>query len=241
MGDIRMSNHKLIMEGWRKFISESRAPVTEIDGSQICLYYHSKHPPGFSIVLYIVGPQQDRLEEYKVIGGVDCVPTDDPCIPKTLQIGTSYRDSDYAGKGLGPLVYDLAFFVAQSMGYGLTSDRDVGSKKGAKDRWSKIEANPNYEKQKTKAGNDKFDYYNNTPDDPDDDCTKDSFDDSNATDHSFIKKDADQTHSTLMELEANHLNHMETISGAQAKKAFLKDLRMASNDLFQSEYDMVED
>ena len=236
-----MNNHKLIMEGWRKFINESRTPVTEIDGSQICLYYHSKHPPGFSIVLYIVGPQHNRLEEYKVIGGIDCVPTEDPCIPKTLQVGTSYRDSDYSGKGLGPLVYDLAFFVAQSMGYGLTSDRVTGSKKGAKDRWSKIEADPNYEKQRTKAGNEKFDYYNDTPDDLDDDCSLDIFDpDSNATDHSFIKKDADQIHSTLMDLEANHLNHVETISGARAKKAFLKDLRMASTDLFQDEYDLAE-
>ena len=229
------------METWRRFLAESRASVTEIDGKQICLYYHSFHPPAFSIVLYIVGPQQDRLEEFRVIAGIDCVPTDDPCIPKTLQVATSYRDSDYAGKGLGPLVYDLAFFVAQSIGHGLTSDRETGSKKGARDRWSKIEADPNYEKQRTKAGNEKFDYYNDTPDDPDDDCSLDIFDpDSNATDHSFIKKDVDQIHSTLMDLEANHLNHIETIPGARAKKEFLKDLRMTSTDLFQDEYDLAE-
>ena len=89
-----MSSHRMLMEGWRKFINESRTPVREIDGKQICLYYHSKHPPAFSIVLYIVGPQQDRLEEFRVIAGIDCVPTDDPCIPKTLQVATSYRDSD---------------------------------------------------------------------------------------------------------------------------------------------------
>tara|TARA_R100001440_G_scaffold75583_1_gene103178 strand:+ start:63 stop:779 length:717 start_codon:yes stop_codon:yes gene_type:complete len=235
-----MNNHKLIMEGWRKFINESRAPVTEIDGKQICLYYHSKHPPGFSIVLYIVGPQDDRYQDYKVIAGIDCNPTDDPCIPKTLQVGSSYRHSAYTGSGLGPLVYDLAFFVAHSMGYGLTSDREVGSKRRARGRWSKIEADPNYEKQKTKAGNDKFDYYNDTPDDPDDDCIKDSFDDSNATDHSFIKKDVDQIHTTLMDLEANHLNYIENIPEGVARKAFLKDLRVASSDLFNDEYNLAE-
>ena len=114
-----MSNHNLIMEGWQKFINESRAPVTEIDGKQICLYYHSKRPPGFSIVLYIVDPQQNRLKGFKVIGGIDCVTTEDPCIPKTLQVGTSYRHSDYAGKGLGPLLYDIAIEASG----GLMADR----------------------------------------------------------------------------------------------------------------------
>jgi len=233
-----MSNHKLIMEGWRKFISESRAPVTEIDGKQICFYYHSRRPPGFSIVLYIIEPHPDMHEGFKVIGGLDCVTTDDPCIPKTLQVGTSYRDSDYTGKGLGPLVYDLAFFIAQSMGYGLTSDRETGSKPKARNRWSKIEADPNYEKQKTSAGNDKFDYRNSTPDDPDDDCTKDLFD-TNATDHSFIKKDVDQIHTTLMDLEANHLNHLEKIPEVD-RSDFLMNLRLESTNLFHDEYDLAE-
>lgn len=235
-----MNNHKLIMEGWRKFVNESRASVTEIDGKQICLYYHSKHPPGFSVVLYIVGPQEDSYADYKVVAGIDCVPTDDPCIPKTLQVGTSYRHSDYTGKGLGPLVYDLAFFIAQSMGYGLTSDREVGSKQKARDRWSKIEADPNYEKQKTKAGNDKFDYYNDTPDDPDDDCTKDLFDGSNATNHSFIKKDTGNTHDVLTKLEANHMDHLDSIPKTSVKNAFLKDLRLASTELFNDEYNLAE-
>ena len=159
---------------------------------------------------------------------------------KTLQVGESYRDSDYTGKGLGPLLYDLAFFVANSMGYGLTSDREAGSKRGARDRWSKIEADPNYEKQRTKAGNDEFDYYNDTPDDLDDDCDKDRFDDSNATDHSFVKKDTDKIHDVLTKLEANHLNYLESIPKASAKKEFLKDLRLISSERFQAEYDLAE-
>ena len=234
-----MSSHTLIMEAWRKFINESQASVTEIDGKQICLYYHSKHPPGFSVVLYIVGPREDYYTDYQVIAGIDCVPTDDPCIPKTLQVGTSYRHSDYTGEGLGPLVYDLAFFVAQSMGYGLTSDRETGSKEGARDRWSKIEASPNFEKKKTAAGNDEFDYTNSTPD-PDDDCAKDEYEDSNATDHSFIMKDADQIHSTLMDLEANHLNHLENIPEGDMRDEFLMNLRMESTNLFHDEYDLAE-
>ena len=176
-----------------------------------------------------------------MIAGIDCAPTDDPCIPKTLQVATSYRHSDYAGKGLGPLVYDLAFFVAQSMGYGLTSDRDVGSKPEARNRWSKIEASPNYEKQKTKAGNEEFDYYNDTPLDPDDDCTKDLSDDSNATDFSFIKKNTGNTHDVLMKLEANHMDYLENIPEGEDRNEFLMNLRLESNNLFNDEYDSAED
>tara|TARA_R100000406_G_scaffold37547_2_gene24910 strand:- start:24 stop:746 length:723 start_codon:yes stop_codon:yes gene_type:complete len=238
MEDTLMSNHKLLMETWRRFLKESRESVTEVDGKPIHLYFYAPDSPEFKIFLYVINKTSAGFDSSQVIGGIECVLTEEPCIPKTLQVITSYRDSDYTGTGLGPLLYDLAFFVAHSMGYGLTSDRESGSKRGARDRWSKIEADPTYQKQTTKAGNDTFDYYKDTPD-PDDDCEKDEYDDSNATDHSFIKKDTDKIHSVLTQLEANHMNYLDTMSDSKEKKIFLDDIRRRSFDLFHTEYDIA--
>ena len=91
-------------------------------------------------------------DNFEVVGAIQIVNTEEPCIPKTLQVGTIFRNSKYSGKGLGPLLYDLAFSVAHSQGYALTSDRETGSKKSARKRWAKIEASPNYEKQKKATG-----------------------------------------------------------------------------------------
>ena len=240
MEDIHMSSHRLLVEAWRRFLKESRESVTEIQGKPIHMFFYSRNSPEFKIILYILDEKPGNRKLARVIGGVECIETEDPCIPKTLQVGTSYRDSAFAGMGLGPLLYDLAFFIAQSMGHGLTSDRYTGSKRGAKDRWSKIEADPNYEKQRTKAGNEKFDYYNDTPDDLDDDCSLDIFDpNSNATDHSFIKKDTGNTHDVLMKLEANHMDYLDSIGDPSAVQRFLKNLKSQSNDLFSDEYDMA--
>ena len=233
-----MNNHNLIMEGWRKFLKESRSAVTEIQGKPIHMFFYSKNSPEFKIILYILDEKPGGRKLARVIGGVECIETEEPCIPKTLQVGTSYRDSDFAGMGLGPLLYDLAFFIAQSMGYALTSDRETGSKRGARDRWEKIQSSPAYEKQTTKAGNDKFDYYGETPD-PDDDCTRDEYENSNATDHSFFKKDTGNTHDILMKLEANHMDYLDSIGDPSAVQRFLKNLKSQSNDLFSDEYDMA--
>lgn len=250
MGDTHMNNHKLIMEGWRKFLKESKSAVTEINGLPIHLYYRNTWRDNFMIILYTVTEENKENiskgikihDNFEILGSIQIVNTEDPCIPKTLQVGTIFRNSKYSGQGLGPLLYDLAFFVAQSMGYGLTSDRETGTKKSARKRWANIEADPNYEKQRTAAGNDTFDYNKSTPD-PDDDCTYDDITDRNATDHSFIKKDADKIHSTLMELEANHMDLMDMIQqnlGENEKSNFLSYLGMAETNMFTDEYDMAE-
>jgi hypothetical protein len=241
-----MKSQKLIMEGWRRFLNESRAPVTTIDGKPIHMYYHSSGAPGFWIILYIVDEFRPGVPRTIVVGGVDVSEIKEPCIPKTLQVEMIYRNSDYSGAGLGPLLYDLAFFIAQSMGYGLTSDREVGSKKAARERWSKIEKDSDFQKQKTTAGNDTFDYDESTPD-PDDDCIKDDEMDTNATDHSFIKKDVDHIHDVLMELEGNHMDRLDNLGrfmakeGDAARKAYLGYLRKMATTLFQEEYDLAED
>jgi len=251
MGDTHMNNHKLIMEGWRKFLKESKSAVTEINGLPIHLYYRNTWRDNFNITLYTVTEENkaniakgiELQDNFEVLGAIQIVNTEDPCIPKTLQVGTIFRNSKYSGQGLGPLLYDLAFSVAHSQGYGLTSDRETGTKKSARKRWAKIEADPGYEKQRTAAGNDTFDYDKNTPD-PDDDCTYDDLSDRNATDHSFIKKDIDESYSTLMKLEANHLDLMDIIIqnlGENEKENFQSFVEMAATNKFTDEYDMAED
>ena len=246
-----MSSYKLLIEGWRKFLKESQSSVTEIDGRPIHLYYVNTFGDNFDIVLYTVTEENkeniskgiELQDNFEILGSIQVVNTIDPCIPKTLQVGTIFRNSEYSGQGLGPLLYDLAFSVAHSQGYALTSDRETGSKKDARKRWSNIEASPNYEKQKTAAGNDTFDYDKSTPD-PDDDCTYDDISDRNATDHSFIKKDIDENYKTLMKLEANHMDLMDIIIqnlGENEKQNFQSFLRMAATNMFTDEYDMAED
>ena len=246
-----MNNHKLIMESWRKFLKESKSAVTEVDGRPIYLFYFNTWRDNFTIILYTVTEENkeniskgiELQDNFEILGSIQIVNTEDPCIPKTQQVGTIFRNSKYSGQGLGPLLYDLAFSVAHSQGYALTSDRETGSKKSARKRWAKIEADPNYEKQRTAAGNDTFDYDKSTPD-PDDDCTYDDLLDRNATDHSFIKKDIDEDYSTLMKLEANHMDLMDIIQqnlGENEKQNFQSFLRMAATNMFTDEYDLAED
>lgn len=145
--------HKLIVESWRKFLKESKSSVTEINGLPIHLYYRNTWRDNFNIILYVVTDDNksniskgiELHDNFEILGSIQIINTDDPCIPKTLQVGTVSRSSKYSGKGLGPLLYDLAFSVAHSQGYALTSDRETGSKKAARKRWSNIEASPNYE------------------------------------------------------------------------------------------------
>ena len=244
MGDCEVKQ-KLIMENWRRFLKESRSPITEIDGKPIHMYFRSHGDASFNIFLYVVDEtNEDPYTKFKIIGGIDCVPTSKPCIPKTLMVGTSYRDSDLSGKGIGPLVYDLAFFVAQSMGYGLTSDRDDGAKAGARGRWSKIEKDPSYEKKTTPAGNDTFDYNEETPD-PQDDCDSPYDMDQDATQHAFIKKDADSIHPVLQQLEANHMDFIDSLRldvGLDSSdiKRLLGEMVKKGYELFQEEYDLEE-
>ena len=110
-----MSSHRLIVEGWRKFLKESRASVTQIEGKPIHMFFYSKNSPEFKIILYILDEKPRGRKLARVIGGIECIETEDPCIPKTLQVGTSYMDSAFAGMGLGPLLYDLTFFISPSI------------------------------------------------------------------------------------------------------------------------------
>jgi len=137
MVDIHMSKQRLIMENWRRFLKESQ----QLNRDDMRLLYVDKsdgNGKAFNIVLYI-----QTQQNVKVIGGIDCVETESPCIPKTMMVATVYRDSQFAGQRLGDLLYDCGFYVAQSLGFGLTSDKEGGTKTGAKKHWKRFEAIPN--------------------------------------------------------------------------------------------------
>lgn len=234
-----MSNHKLIMESWRKFLVESQ----QLNRDDLKLYYVDKSDgdgKAFNIILYI-----ESMGDEVLVGGIDCMETQEPCIPKTMMVGTVYRFSRFKGQGLGDLLYDCGFYVAQSLGFGLTSDKESGTKSGAKKHWKRFDSNSEYIKKVTAAGNDEFDYDDSTPD-PDDDCSETDDPDWNATDHSFVKKNPDDIEPLFIKMEQNHLNYLDELKFNQGFsdekiEKFLKGLRLTSAFLFADEYDMAED
>ncbi len=166
MGDTHMSEHKLIMESWRKFIIESNRGyrTTTPNGNDVYLRHETLGPTGASIrlTLYTVDPdafyipsgetiRYEALEEaHRDIGAIFLMPSRLPCIPETYQIASVHTAPDFDRQGYGTLLYDLAFLVAGSNGWGLTSDRDSGTKTTARGIWASIEANDaKYEKRKT--------------------------------------------------------------------------------------------
>jgi len=158
-----MSKHKLIMENWRKFLAESERGyrTTTLDGDDVYLLHDVVGHAGTSnrITLYTIDPdalfvQPLNIEElekaHKDIGSVFIMETPGPCIPNTYQVGAIHTASDFDRQGYGTLLYDLAFLVAADKGWGLTSDRDTGTKDTASSIWASIEANDaKYEKRKT--------------------------------------------------------------------------------------------
>jgi len=162
-----MSKHKLIMESWRKFLTESDRGyrTTTPDGNDVYLLHDVVGHAGTSnrITLYTIDPSVfdgllgggslniEELEKaHKDIGSVFIMETPGPCIPDTYQVGAIHTAPDFDRQGYGTLLYDLAFLVAADKGWGLTSDRDSGTKSAASDIWASIEANDaKYEKRKT--------------------------------------------------------------------------------------------
>ena len=237
-----MSKHKLIVENWRKFLAEDDRGyrTTTPDGNDIYLRHKTMGPTGKSnqITLYTIDPdaffiqpgetiRYEALEKaHKDIGSIFIFPTRGPCIPETYQVGAVHTAPDFDRQGYGTLLYDLAFLIAGSNGWGLTSDRDSGTKQTARGLWANIEANDaKYEKRKTPevsvsdedldylhprppdgttsvGGNDTFDYRGRTPD-PEDDCSKDRWG-SNAADHSFALRDLTEIKAVYDRLKNNH-------------------------------------
>jgi len=131
---------------------------------------------------------------------------DQPCVPYTYQVLGVYTEAAAQRRGFSKTVYNMAFYIADRMGYGLTSDHLVGTTKVAQNAaWKKFENSPDYYKRATTLGNQKFDYTGKeTPDDPDDDCETTVGDKAPATDYSFQKNNHGQIGQLYFELKNVH-------------------------------------
>ena len=240
MEDIRMNKQRLIMENWRRFLKESQ----QLNRDDMRLLYVDKSDgdgKAFNIVLYVEDINSGGDNPFKIIGGIDCMETEEPCIPKTMMVGSVYRNSEFAGQRLGDLLYDCGFYVAQSLGFGLTSDKETGTKPGASKHWKRFETNPEYAKKATAAGNNEFDYDGSTQD-PDDDCNMPDDAPSNATDHSFLKKNPDDIEPVFIKMEQNHLDYLDDLKFNQGYTddqitELIEAIKLESAYLFADEYD----
>lgn len=108
-------------------------------------------------------------EQSEIMAMIHVKPTKKPCIPVTYEIAQSAVNPNLAGeKGYGALIYGIVFQHMKEKGFGLTSDHSVSSSNNAKSLWNRYADTKSFEKRKTAAGNDDFDYYGKTPDENDD-------------------------------------------------------------------------
>ena len=126
-----------------------------------------------SILFILWRPKHKSIiygEQSEIIAMVHVKPTKKPCIPVTYEISQSAVNPNLAGeKGYGALIYGIVFQYMREKGFGLTSDHSISSSSKAQALWNRYADTISFEKRKTAAGNDVFDYYGKTPDE-DDDC-----------------------------------------------------------------------
>ena len=224
-----MSNLKVIMEGWRSFVKEAKSPLASTE--DFSMYYEQK-PNWVYIVLY----KTLNKTETTVVGVLRITKLEEPSIPKTGQVSSIATNVDYQGQGIGRLLYSMAFYVASTLGVGLTSDKDTGTRAKAKEQWKKFEKSPDYEKRSTKAGNDTFDY-DGVTDDPDDDCEGgDLTPRQNATHHSLMKHDTDGMDELFSAMEARHMENIEQMSEKQ-ESTFISLIKQTALNTFMDAYD----
>jgi len=155
----------------------------------------------------------------------------EPCIADTFQVSAIHTHKDYEGQGYQKLLMDCAFYVLGKEDRGLTSDHETGTKAKAERAWDKIEKSSEYEKRKTKDGNDQFDYIMQTQD-PDDDC--DMPDKFPSTHHSFKKKDLSDAKAQYEKLKSNHESFIKKLG--KNKGAFENMLKNRSSEDFNVRY-----
>lgn len=204
-----MESYKL-HKNFRKFLLNESA-----SSEGLCLYHHGEGSNYQRIVIYKPVPYTSDVPYEKwlrriyldtvIVGAIAFQNTEstlsEPCIPETFYVAAIHTHKDYEGQGFQKLLMDCAFYALGKDGKGLTSDQDTGTKHRAARAWDKIEKSGEYEKRKTKKGNDKFDYLDATPD-PDDDCRMPmKFP---TTMHSFQKKNLSDAKTQYETLKGNH-------------------------------------
>mgnify|MGYP003646178623 CR=1 FL=1 len=198
---------KLLIESWRRYIKENKAE--ELSKKLETLGLHVEQSSfGYNIALMAIeklASGEINMEKPPfVIGMIETVKSDDPCIPKTHQVGTVAVDPSVLSTGIGTYLYEVAaLLVHNNFSGGITSDHESSTTVPAAKVWDRLENKFNYIKRKTpegpeegafdpetgeeiesfKGGNNKFDYHgwDNTkpPEDQHPEATRDPLDDCN--------------------------------------------------------------
>ena len=202
MEDTPMSKkQKLIMEGWRDFLSAAtfghvdhrkRKEVEYEAGLESVALYVEEKTTSYSFYLYkpvgFNGPTPVidlvNLPEMGFITVRKLSSDNKPCIPMTYEVAFAAVARKFQRKGMGSLLYDIAATVVkQEKDAGITSDHGASTSPSARRVWNKIEKSSNYTKKTTPDGSDTFDYSGtSTPSDDQDDCVTGAG--SPASDHS---------------------------------------------------------
>jgi hypothetical protein len=238
----------VIMEGWRRFLKEEKARGTRLDDSEVCLRVSISPGSDAEFTMYTPGKgtAAQMISDLQIIGEVtlSSLKSDGPCLKgdgmnPSWHIEAIHTDEKFRNVGYGGLLYGFAFYVADQNNAGLTSDKNVGSKEDAVDKWKSFEKNSQtFDKVETPAGNDTFDYDEDTPD-PDDDCDVLVSDSDNATDYSLDHKNPQIYEQSIATYEANHMDFLDEVlnSGFMNDREFNKFLDQAAFASFKRNYD----
>ena len=228
---INVKSYKL-HKNFRKFLLNESANT-----EGMCLY-HSGDGGNYQRIVIYKRPSGDALRIFLdtvIVGAISFENTQvklrEPCIPETFHVVAIHTHKDYEGQGFQKLLMDCAFYVLGKDNKGLTSDHHTGTKQKAERAWDKIEKSSEYEKRKTKDGNDEFDYIEQT-EDPDDDCDMPfKFP---STDHSFKKKNTSSEQEAYERMKSNHESFVKNLK--RMKGAFENMLRNRSKEDFRVRY-----
>jgi hypothetical protein len=229
-----MKSYK-VHNNFRKFLLNESA-----NSEGLCLYHKGDGKDQQRIVIYKPPPKKvtsamDFFLEITIIGAISFENTKEgisqPCISETFHVYSIHTHKDYEGQGFQKLLMDCAFYVLGREGKGLTSDHRDGTKYKASLAWKKIEKSSDYEKRKTKDGNDEFDYMGSTQD-PDDDCEMPfKFP---STHHSFKKKNISDIKVEYEKLKSNHESSTKFLGNQ--KRTFESMLVQKSREDFLKRY-----
>lgn len=211
---------KLILERFKKFLSENEAPIELPTADEIALY-HDKDIDNHELVIYKMtkfGPVVMAGCTIDVIGDEES-----PCIPETWQMSTVYTLPNYRRQGYGKLLYGLAFYLVNSEGAGLTSDHWTSTSDLAKNRsWNKLISRGEVTPRSTPEGHTEFDYSKET-EDPLDDCEQPGKGPA-ATDNSLVLKKYIKFKPYYEILTQNHEDLMGTVNDRkQVEKQLIDD------------------
>ena len=251
-------NQKLIMEEWRKFLSEAKDRGVRADDKRTCLYAEIE-PENAYFILYEIGDgtPQEQLLKLSIVGSVNLESLEDsgPCISgksgenPSWHILSIHTNEKYRAVGYGSFLYGCAFLIASQNGAGLTSDKYSGSKPEAKTKWSSFEADALYREKTytlrhTPDGSMMFDYDGTeTPNDPNDDCDVPVQPSTNATDFSISHKNPEIFEKAILFYEANHGDFMDSIvsTGLMSERQFEKFIQQADFKSFEDAYESALD